>query len=281
MRAPTILDIFFAAWLVALTVATGPQKRELNVDFDWSSITPSKQLEYHECYDGYKCARLEVPLDWTNVSNSSQSVAIAIVTLPATVPVTDSSYGGTVLINPGGPSGSGTNMATTLGHYLQGVLDGARHYELLGFDPRGVGFSTPRADCYNGNEVHRTADELQVVGIPSPNLGSAAMSYSYQSYTGVSELCAEAGDGSIFAHMSTASVARDMLEIVEKVDELNHKVSNSSTRATSEEPKLQYLGVSYGTFLGNTFASMFPNRVGRMVIDGIEDPHDYIKGVNI
>lgn len=281
MRAPIIIDIFFATWLVDLTLATRPEKRDTNVDFDWSSITPSKQLEYHECYDGYKCARLEVPLDWTAVSNSSQSVAIAIVTLPATVHDTDPSFGGTVLINPGGPSGSGTDMATVLGHYLQGVLDGERHYEILGFDPRGVGFSTPRADCYNGDELRRTADELQAIGIPSSNLGPAAMSYLYQSHAGVSDLCAEAGDDSIFAHMSTASVARDMLEIVERVDELKHRESNFSTPDALEEPKLQYLGVSYGTFLGNTFASMFPNRVGRMVIDGVEDPHDYIKGVNI
>ncbi|QKX60783.1 uncharacterized protein TRUGW13939_07929 [Talaromyces rugulosus] len=275
MRKPTLQDIFFAAWLVDLTVAAPLQESQSIEDFDWSSITPTEQLEYHQCGDGYKCARLKVPLDWTNASNSSQSVAIAIVTLPATVPNTDPSFGGTILINPGGPSGSGTDMAIELGHYLQGVVDGERHYEILGFDPRGVAFSTPRADCYNGNEIRRTADQVQAAGIPSPDSGSTALNYLYQSHAAVSELCAEAGDDSIFAHMSTASVARDMLEIVDRVNELKH---NSSTRANSEEPKLQYLGVSYGTFLGNTFASMFPNRVGRMVIDGVEDPHDYIKG---
>lgn len=53
-------------------------------------------------------------------------------------------------------------MATTLGHYLQGVLEGERSDEILGFDPRGIAYSTPHADCYNGNETRRTADELQV-----------------------------------------------------------------------------------------------------------------------
>ncbi|KAJ5108532.1 hypothetical protein N7456_005207 [Penicillium angulare] len=274
MWTPVILDILFTASLVT---ATHSHKRETS-DYDWSSITPSKQLKYHDCYDGYTCARLQVPLDWQNPENYSQSVAIAIVTLPATVPNTSASFGGTVLINPGGPSGSGTDMALELGHYLQETFDGERHYEILGFDPRGVAFSTPRADCYSGDEIRRAVDQLQSTGIPSPKLGPTTLEYLYQSHLGASRLCAEADDGSIFAHMSTASVARDMLEIVERVDELKHTASNSSIQARSKKPNLQYYGVSYGTYLGNTFASMFPDRIGRMVIDGVEDPHDYLKG---
>jgi pimeloyl-ACP methyl ester carboxylesterase len=73
-----------------------------------------------------------------------------------------------------------------------------------------------------------------------------------------------------------------MLEIVDRVDELRNGGSNAtSTRDEDELPKLQYLGFSYGTFLGNTFASMFPGRVGRMVLDGVVDPYNYLEGVSV
>src|SRR5688572_1310318 len=91
-------------------------KRQSTSVFDWSSIEPTQHLKYHSCYDGLKCARLKVPLDWTK-GNCSQKhwVAIGITTLPATVSETDDSFGGTVLVNPGGPGGPGTEMVMEYG----------------------------------------------------------------------------------------------------------------------------------------------------------------------
>lgn len=144
--------------------------------------------------------------------------------------------------------------------------------EAMRFDPRSIAYSIPHADCYNGNETRRTADELQVSGIPPPSSGSAALNYLYQSYAVASQVCYKASNNTILAHMSTAPVARDMLEIVERVDELQHANSSSSRRAHSEKPKLQYLGVSYGTFLGNTFASIFPTGLGERSLMELRTP---------
>ncbi|KAM0287936.1 hypothetical protein ACHAQH_000001 [Verticillium albo-atrum] len=258
------------------------QTRQFNGAFDWSSVTPSQQLQCHECYDGFKCARLKVPLDWTATNSSKCATSfrwatIGIVNLPATVPETDPSFGGTILVNPGGPGGAGTEMVLELGIYLRSVLEGERRYEILGFNPRGVALSTPRADCYN-DDLKRAADILQKDGMPSIASGADSLEYHFQAAKGLSEICAEAGQDSIFNYMSTASVARDMLEIVDRVDELRHNGSTAVNDAGREVPRLQYLGVSYGTVLGNTFASMFPGRVGRMVLDGVADADDYMSG---
>ncbi|KAK3391194.1 TAP-like protein-domain-containing protein [Podospora didyma] len=271
-------------------------RRQLPVDFNWTSIIPSQDLQYHACYDSYKCARLQVPLDWakaaaapssfpasggSNASSSNSWAAIAIITLPATVPNTDPSFGGTVLINPGGPGGSGTGMALDSGVYLRGILDSEdRHYEILGFDPRGMALSTPSAECYSDSEgVNRLADAVQQGGMPPVTAGNVSLNLHFAAAKGGSSVCAEheaaAGSDSIFSHMSTASVARDMLEIVERADALR---SSGSGRNQTKPARLQYLGVSYGTFLGNTFASMFPDRVERMVLDGVVDAGDFLSG---
>lgn len=262
----------------------GQKREETLPDFNWTSIAPSRDLQYHECYDGYKCARLQVPLDWTEASGHREWVAVGIVTVPAKVPITDPSFGGTVLINPGGPGGAGTEMALLFGKSIQDLLDGKKHYEILGFDPRGIGRTTPSASCYTEN-LSRLEDAIQQGALPPIVSGDLGLNYHYRAAVGVGELCYQqntrgdsSNSSSIFAYMSTASVARDMLEIVERVD----ATRNSSTlhgRNSTNKPLLQYYGASYGTYLGNTFASMFPDRVGRMVLDSVVDADDYTSGL--
>ncbi|KAK4149420.1 hypothetical protein C8A00DRAFT_37989 [Chaetomidium leptoderma] len=79
--------------------------------FDFSTITPTPELQYHPCYNNtFKCARLQVPLDWSKPNNTSLPgayAAIGIITLPAKVPVTDPAYGGPILVDPGRPGGGG------------------------------------------------------------------------------------------------------------------------------------------------------------------------------
>lgn len=91
-------------------------------------------------------------LDWQDTNNTKR-IAIAITTLPATVPKDDPSFGGTIILNPGGPGGSGVRIVQTMGHRLQAMTEGKKRYELLGFDPRGVAFTTPRADCFGGSHM--------------------------------------------------------------------------------------------------------------------------------
>ena len=129
-------------------------------DFSWDAIPPSKSLDFHPCYDDFQCARFILPLDWTNKSDT-RTVTIAVTKLPATVSSTDPSFGGPVFTNPGGPGGSGVNLVLGRGKYLQWFLDKPnRHYEIVSFDPRGIGRSTPSADCYPGDLLVRYAPSL-------------------------------------------------------------------------------------------------------------------------
>ncbi|KAH6855471.1 TAP-like protein-domain-containing protein [Chaetomium sp. MPI-CAGE-AT-0009] len=299
MRFPAPSWTFWSTTLLLTTPTTAflPQLRTRQAEdtaaaFDWASITPTPDLQYHSCYGTFQCARLRVPLDWSKEASSNFSsfsstspgpyAAIAIVTLPATVPVTDPAYAGPILINPGGPSGSGTNLALGLAAMMQGLVDvpGVRHYDVLGFDPRGVALTTPSGSCYT-SQFDRAMDAITLRGMLTA-LSELGLRMRFGMNQRVGELC----DGEVFRFLSTASVARDMLEIVDRSHELVVKAKgaaggNSTVKAcgaTGEKPRLQYLGFSYGSILGNTFASMFPGRVGRMLVDGIADADDYTQG---
>jgi pimeloyl-ACP methyl ester carboxylesterase len=269
-----------------------------DTSFNWTAITPTPDLQYHPCYGSFQCARLQLPLDYSKAgppgkpyltNNTQQHAAIAIVTLPATVGPTDPSYAGPVLINPGGPSGSGTGLARAAGTTLQALIDvpGQRHYDIVGFDPRGAAFSTPSASCF-ATEFDRAVNNLQKQMMPSA-LTQQGLWEQFEASRALGQLCEDNtgnSEGSVFRHMSTASVARDMLEIVEAIHAMQQKqkgvVNGTAKRACAggEAPKLQYMGFSYGTYLGNTFASMFPDRVGRMMVDGVVDADDYTAGVS-
>ncbi|KAK1756500.1 Tripeptidyl aminopeptidase [Echria macrotheca] len=251
-----------------------------DTSFSWSSITPSPTIQYHPCYTTFLCARLLVPLDWTNPNKSSSSTAaaIAILTLPATVPPSDPTFGGTITLNPGGPGVSGVTTLLGLASAFRSAVDTPnRHFELLSFDPRGVGFSTPGADCYAGDPFRRAADVLQHAQAVAPLAGRMAelgVRVRFAAAEGLGKVCADDGDeeGSILRHMSTADVARDMLEIVERFDELRFG------EKMGKKAMLQYWGFSYGTVLGQVFALLFPDRVGKMVLDGVGDLPDLLTG---
>ncbi|OAA73945.1 Peptidase S33 tripeptidyl aminopeptidase-lik [Cordyceps fumosorosea ARSEF 2679] len=262
--------------------------------FDWDRLPPSTVLSYRPCYDGYECARLTAPMDWLNATSDPRVVVLALIRLPAVVPASDPTFGGTVITNPGGPGGS----------RLRETLDvpGRRHYEILSFDPRGVGSSWPRADCLPGDDLARDAFayEERGVGVVEGDAVPRLLGL-YRSFLG---RCAE-GDkegkpgAEIMGYMSTPSVARDMVHIVDKIDEhlkaegVNVQQEEEGEADGEEDrlelrkrghghkkdaPRLQYVGYSYGTVLGNYFASLFPERVGRLILDGVVDAEDYSSG---
>ena len=269
--------------------------------FDWNSITPSSKLVYHECYERLECARLEVPLDWSNLSNPNK-VAIAVARLPAQVDVNDATFGGEIILNPGGPGGSGVTLIHDVGTWLQEIVDDEKHYELLSFDPRGVHRTTPSVACFQ-DSLSR-----QVFKVKKSALGTLdsteALNFQWAATDGFGSLCADeevAGfpDGSnIRSYVSTPLVARDMIELVDMVDQ--HRRGSSSTFKNSsysqEEgaegnhqhiipgdavdgrpvPLINYWGFSYGTILGNTLVSLFPERIGRAILDGVADAVDYV-----
>lgn len=245
--------------------------------FSWVNTKPTKDLRYHDCGGGFLCARLEVPLDWSDPSKNA-TAAIGIVKLPATVPDDDPTFGGSILLNPGGPSGSGTQWVYAAGPAFQRALGGERNYEMIGFDPRGVNVSNPHADCYDGDEIARAVDTAREAGFPGVE---TALGYHYQHAKGISQVCEKDGQEGVFAYVNTASVARDMVEIIDRIEELRWKELGKEKPADAGVARLQYIGISYGSYLGNVFASMFPERIGRLMIDAIIDPNDYAQGVSI
>ena len=297
------LTDLFTAFLHASSIFLFSQNQDAvraRSSFDWDSITPSSKLIYHDCYERLECARLEVPLDWSNLSNPNK-VALAVARLPAKVDVNDNAFGGTIILNPGGPGGSGIALVHEVGSWLQEIVDDEKHYELLSFDPRGVHYTTPTVACF-GDSLSR-----QVFKAKQSALGTLdtteALNSKWAAVHGFGSLCAGKevvgyADGSnIRSYVSTPLVARDMIELVDKVD--NHRFGSSwapenatnstevGTEGTRQHiihrdatdgrrvPLINYWGFSYGTLLGNTLVSLFPERIGRAILDGVVDAVDY------
>ncbi|KAK2009686.1 hypothetical protein LZ32DRAFT_608207 [Colletotrichum eremochloae] len=255
--------------------------------FNWTAITPSTKLEYHPCYEEFQCARLTVPLDWTD-ENNEYTVALAIIKLPAKVPDQDPAFGGTIFTNPGGPGGSGVGFMLRDGHLLQDTVDGNKKYEILSWDPRGVQFTSPKADCYE-DLLARDMDTIQRLAIGPLDASPDALRRQWARIQGYGKLCSQSAvNGSVLPYASTASVVRDMVEMLDKIQELrDEEVATKlpeeeraqrplELRSAKELPRLQYWGFSYGSLLGNTFASMYPGRVQRIILDGIVDADDYM-----
>ena len=274
-------------------------KRDLST-FDWKSVTPSSKLIYHDCYGKLGCARLEVPLDWSNLSNPNK-VVIAIARLPAQVDANDPTFGGTIILNPGGPGGSGVTLIHDVGPWLQEIVDDEKHYELLSFDPRGVHHTTPSTACF-GDSLSRQVFKVKNSALDTLD-SVEGLNAKWATVDGFGSLCAGedvAGfaDGSnIRSYVSTRLVARDMIEIVDKVDAHRRGCSPPTgaptdrkqlgTNGTNQHvvhgvgvdqrpvPLINYWGFSYGTILGNTLVSLFPERIGRAILDGVADAVDY------
>ncbi|KAJ4372202.1 hypothetical protein N0V83_003976 [Neocucurbitaria cava] len=278
-----------------------PSYNDVAKPFEWSQITPQEHLEFHHCFDGFECAKLSVPLDYFNGTYPDERVSIAIVKLPAKVPVDDPRYGGPILLNPGGPGGSGASFAQMIARSLQVIVDSGidpsntvssdpKYFDLIGFDPRGIGETEPAAECMrdvpSAWSWYMRENTQGILGSSDAALGRL---WSINQAFGQScKLAMDAEDGpDIMEYVTTASVARDMLEIVEKHAEYVSKQvvqaaqiegrsrSHCHDTYTPGKAKLQYWGFSYGTYLGSTFASMFPDRVGRLILDGVVSSYDY------
>lgn len=252
--------------------------------------------------------------------------------LPAKVGFDDPRYGGAIIVNPGGPGGPGAQFIQGAGHLLQYVVDTARdpstadptakYYDILSFDPRGVGASTPGGHCFR-TEAARESFGLRNMeeGVLGSSDAALGRKHSMNNALGMSCAASVEGDHDIKYFMSTASVARDMLELTQRYGEWrdsksrrftvttenlpcttkpteywettdqrrkklgwSHSSSCSETWTRTPKPKydpsketMQYWGFSYGTFLGYTFASLYPDRIGRMILDGVVSGSDYAK----
>ncbi|WP_232680360.1 alpha/beta hydrolase [Nocardioides sp. R-C-SC26] len=191
--------------------------------------------------DAVECGTLEVPVDYTDPDGAV--VAIALKRLPAAEP---DERVGTLVVNPGGPGVGGTTMVDQAGSYFpQNLRD---HYDIVGFDPRGTGASDP-IDCVSDDQLdsYLAADPVP----DSPEELAGLMGEMQTFFAG----CVANSDA-LIGHVTTVEVARD-LDVL---------------RGALREDALDYLGFSYGTTLGSTYASLFPENVGRFVLDGATNP---------
>jgi pimeloyl-ACP methyl ester carboxylesterase len=198
-------------------------------------------LEWEDCGASLECATLTVPLDYDDPDGPTTE--LAVIRRPAEDP--DNRIG-TIAVNPGEPGGSGVELLDS-GFTLGGELD--ERFDLVSWDPRGVGGSQ-RVTC--GGEV--LDDWLHTD--PSPD-DDAETDDLHQAAEVLADQC-EAVDGDFLAHVSTADAAEDL-------DRL---------RAALGEEQIGYLGLSYGTFIGQVYLEAHPDRLRAMVLDGVMDPAD-------
>ena len=200
----------------------------------------SQEVVWEPCENGFQCAKVTVPMDYANPGGDK--IQLAALRAPSTGKKT-----GSLLVNPGGPGGSGYDFVKDAAgtHFSQSVR---ANYDLVGFDPRGVKRSAP-VKCMTDEE--RDAARAKIYDLET----DAGLATALADNKAIAEQCA-AQTGPSLGHIDTISAAKD-LDIL---------------RAVVNDTKLNYLGYSYGTFLGSTYASLFPNNVGRMVLDGALDP---------
>ena len=197
-----------------------------------------QKLRWNSCDDGY-CAKVTVPIDYREPAAGTTKVAVRVV------PSTGSGHR-SLFVNPGGPGASGQSFA----HYFaaNGSREIRERYDIVGVDPRGVAESDP-LDCLS----HREMDRFTV---SDPDPDSLAEVREFRALTRqMGEGCLRRS-GALAKHVSTEEAARD-LDIV---------------RAVLGRKKLDYFGASYGTQLGATYATLFPERSGRLVLDGAVGP---------
>jgi pimeloyl-ACP methyl ester carboxylesterase len=203
----------------------------------------SQHLVWSSCADpdleGDQCARLTVPLDYRRPAGDT--IELALLKVPAA-----GSPIGSLVVNPGGPGAPGTSYAAARGTYFGDPL--LEHLDVVGFDPRGTGDSSP-VDCLSDAAFNR-----YLSGNPSPSTPAQVAAYRMRQHRLV--LGCSRRSGALAAHVSTVESARDM----------------DVLRAALGERTMNYLGASYGTKLGATYAQLFPQRVGRFVLDGAIDP---------
>jgi pimeloyl-ACP methyl ester carboxylesterase len=194
--------------------------------------------------DTFKCARLEVPIDYKNPSDRTAQIALLRVSAKGD----PSKRIGSLLVNPGGPGTSGMSHAVAVAKASVNSPVTQR-FDLIGFDPRGVGASTPTLDCLTNAE--READ------VVLSSLNSGVEDYSEDETRQLYQKCAERSGGEdVLAHVGTRDVVRDM----------------DVLRAVLGDEKLSFLGQSYGTRLGAVYAETFPQNVRALVLDGALDP---------
>lgn len=199
-----------------------------------------QELKWWSCFETQQCTSVKVPMDWANPAGESIEISV-------TKAAAKGQRQGAILINPGGPGASGLEFVGQNADFV--VSKQVRQvYDVVGFDPRGVGRSAP-VNCVPDSKLDGFLFDDSDPETP------AGLAKSREAAKEFSSGCV-ALTGPVLAHVDTVSAARDMDVI----------------RAVLGDDRLTYLGKSYGTLLGATYAGLYPQRVGRLVLDGAIDP---------
>lgn len=199
----------------------------------------SQELQWGSC-GGNECATLEVPIDYGDPEGDTVELALERVAARD-----QANRVGSLVVNPGGPGAPGTDMATNAdGYFRSELLD---RVDVVAFDPRGTGDSDP-VDCLSDEEL-----DAYIAQDPTPDDKAEGEEYT-QEQDDFFQGCVDNSDD-LVGHVSTVEAARDM----------------DVLRAALREETLRYLGFSYGTTLGATYAELFPSKVGPFVLDGAID----------
>ncbi|RDW91638.1 hypothetical protein BP5796_02803 [Coleophoma crateriformis] len=209
---------------------------------------------------------LTVPLDYSKPTGNE--AIVPLIKLAASTNSSTGPYAGMILTNPGGPGNSGVDSVLTYGGLLQSLI--GSNYDIVAFDPRGIGRSIPLANCSATSTTQRRSAEIS-----GPDFGPSFLNSTLTSAIALGEECEATigGVDGVGTHMTTAINARDMISIV---DAFARTVDNTTS---SNSSLVNYWGFSYGSLLGQTFASMFPDRVGRFVLDGVVDTDAWLSAL--
>ncbi|MEU7578735.1 alpha/beta hydrolase [Streptomyces sp. NPDC041068] len=202
-----------------------------------------QKLSWHECgVPGFECASMKVPLDYAEPDTGD--IKLAVARKQATK---KGGRIGSLLVNPGGPGGSAIGYLQS--YAALGYPEEVRaSYDMVAVDPRGVARSEP-VTCLDGKRM----DAYTQTDVTPDDRGEAEKLST--AFEGFADGC-ESRSATVLPHVSTVEAARDM----------------DVLRAVLGDEKLSYVGASYGTFLGATYAGLYPERVGRLVLDGAMDP---------
>src|SRR2546430_12552752 len=197
------------------------------------------KIAWTDCGSGFQCGNLQVPLDYSQAGG--RTISLALIRKPAT----GSNRIGSMLLNPGGPGESGVQF---LREDITSLANLNRRFDVVGWDPRGVGASSP-VTCVDGSKMD-TYLSLDAV-LDDPQEKQAAIQADKDYAAGC-----ESRSGDLLPFMDSASTARDMDQI----------------RAALGDAKLTYLGFSYGTYIGQWYAHLFPTHIRALSLDGVVDP---------
>jgi pimeloyl-ACP methyl ester carboxylesterase len=200
-----------------------------------------QELNWRECYQNYECAFLRVPIDYADLETGSFS--LSLLRFKA---LDQERRIGSLVVNPGGPGSSGVQYAYNAEYIVSPEI--LKQFDIVGFDPRGVGESAP-IRCLTDSET-----DASFAADPKPD-GAAELALLINDTSDFFAKCAERSNG--IMHYGTLDSARDM----------------DILRSALGDKKLNFLGKSYGTYLGTLYAKLFPETVGRFVLDGAVDPN--------